>query len=62
MKCPKCGKGDLVLKSGKHGEFWGCNQFSVTGCRYTTNELKTAIEEEADRILMNSGLDPERCV
>ena len=31
-KCPKCG-GDLVKRSGLHGEFYGCSNYPR--CRYT---------------------------
>lgn len=24
--CPIC-RGDMVLKTGRHGQFWGCSQF-----------------------------------
>ncbi|MBS4912562.1 MAG: DNA topoisomerase 3 [Veillonella sp.] len=31
--CPKCGKGKLMKRKGKFGEFYGCSQFPT--CRYT---------------------------
>jgi len=35
-KCPKCG-GKLVKRNGKHGEFYGCENFSYlpSGCKFT---------------------------
>lgn len=30
--CPRCG-GELVLRNGKHGEFWGCSNYP--NCRFT---------------------------
>lgn len=32
--CPECG-GKLVRKHGKNGDFIGCTNYSVNGCRYT---------------------------
>lgn len=32
MQCPECG-GDLVLRNGKYGPFYGCSNFP--DCRYT---------------------------
>ena len=33
-KCPKCG-GDIILKNGKYGNFYGCSNYPK--CRYTSN-------------------------
>ena len=33
--CPKCG-GNLVLKNGKHGSFYGCSNYPK--CRYTVRK------------------------
>lgn len=35
--CPKCG-GNLVLKHGKYGDFYGCSNFP--NCRYTLKDKK----------------------
>ena len=32
--CPRCG-GLLVKRHGPYGDFYGCDNFSKTGCRYT---------------------------
>ena len=32
--CPWCG-GDMVLRKGSHGSFYGCSNFPKTGCKYT---------------------------
>lgn len=32
--CPECG-GKLIRKHGKNGDFIGCSNYSVNGCRYT---------------------------
>lgn len=34
--CPRCGA-RLVKRNGKYGEFFGCANFSKTGCGYTRN-------------------------
>jgi len=31
--CPKCKKGELFLKKGKYGQFYGCSEYRK-GCRY----------------------------
>lgn len=33
-ECPVCG-GRLLKKSGPYGEFFGCSNYRVTGCKYT---------------------------
>lgn len=32
--CPKCG-GKLQRRSGPYGEFWGCANYRVSGCKFT---------------------------
>lgn len=32
--CPLCG-GDMILRKGKYGLFYGCSNFPKTGCKYT---------------------------
>lgn len=34
--CPVCG-GRLVKRSGQYGDFWGCSNYSRTGCKFTRN-------------------------
>lgn len=34
--CPQCG-GRLRKRNGKFGEFYGCENYSASGCRYTRN-------------------------
>lgn len=34
--CPRCG-GRLKRRNGRFGEFYGCENYSVSGCRYTRN-------------------------
>ena len=34
ITCPICG-GDMVLRKGKYGLFYGCSNFPKTGCKYT---------------------------
>ena len=35
LTCPVCG-GDMVLRKGEYGQFYGCSNYPITGCRYTT--------------------------
>ena len=37
--CPKCKTGELLLRKGKFGEFYGCSGFPT--CKYTENVLST---------------------
>jgi len=34
VECPKCG-GEMTLKSGKYGQFWGCSKWRIEGCEGT---------------------------
>ena len=36
VKCPNCGKGVLVKRSGRNGEFWGCSNYPR--CKMTCND------------------------
>ena len=50
-KCPLCG-GDLVYKTGKHGEFIGCSNYP--SCKYVKKEEKEQ-PRETGRICPNCG-------
>ena len=50
-KCPLCG-GDLVYKSGKHGEFIGCSNYP--SCKYVKKEEKEQ-PKETGRLCPNCG-------
>lgn len=50
-KCPLCG-GDLVYKSGKHGEFIGCSNYPT--CKYVKKEEKEQ-PKETGRLCPNCG-------
>ena len=50
-KCPLCG-GDLVYKSGKHGEFIGCSNYP--SCKYVKKEKKEQ-PKETGRLCPNCG-------
>ena len=39
FECPICG-GRLLRKRGPYGDFFGCENFSRTGCKYTRKILK----------------------
>ncbi len=38
--CPQCGKGKLLEKSGKFGDFYGCSEFP--NCRYTERKEESS--------------------
>ena len=42
--CPLCG-GKLVRRSGQYGDFFGCENYNVTGCRYIRKISSKTIEE-----------------
>ena len=50
-KCPLCG-GDLVYKTGKHGEFIGCSNYP--SCKYVKKEEKEQ-PKEIGRLCPNCG-------
>ena len=39
--CPKCG-GKLYRKTGRYGEFYGCENYRKTGCKYTRNVIRSS--------------------
>lgn len=43
--CPQCGA-PLVRRSGKYGDFYGCTNFSKTGCNYKRNIGTKTISNE----------------
>ncbi|CAG0931689.1 DNA helicase IV [Rhodocyclaceae bacterium] len=38
-KCPDCGRGQLKVRNGKHGQFLGCSEYP--SCRYTRDMCRT---------------------
>ncbi len=38
FRCPRCGDGDMVLRTSKQSKFYGCSNFSY-GCEYTTSTI-----------------------
>jgi len=45
-RCPKCGKGVLMLRKGPHGEFLGCSEYPK--CKYTKAISKQAMTQETN--------------
>lgn len=44
--CPRC-SGDMVRRSGRLGEFWGCLQYpNCMGTRYIASEIKDVTDEQ----------------
>ncbi len=52
--CPACKEGRLIRKSGRYGEFIGCDLYR-SGCNYILREKsaskKSSLEIQADNIL-----------
>lgn len=44
FSCPICG-GRLIKRNGKYGEFFGCENYYTTGCRFTRNINKAENKE-----------------
>lgn len=42
-KCPDC-DGNLIIRNGKYGEFYGCSNFPR--CKYTRDTDKTIVEKQ----------------
>ena len=36
IPCPACGRGVMLKRKGKHGDFWGCSAFPQ--CRMTADD------------------------
>lgn len=58
-KCPNCQVGKLVRKSGRYGDFIGCDMYQHTGCNFigkiSAEEEKDVLERRADEILRQHG-------
>ena len=52
--CPRCGKGVLIKRHGRNGDFWGCTNFP--SCRMTCNdkEGKPDLEGKAKAVAGNT--------
>ncbi|MCR5695278.1 MAG: UvrD-helicase domain-containing protein [Clostridia bacterium] len=50
FECPQCG-GRLVRKEGQFGEFWGCENYKSSGCKFTRNiRWKSPDGDDSDTI------------
>jgi len=43
LRCPRCGNGELIKRSGKGYLFYGCSNFAF-GCKYSTSKPPTITE------------------
>lgn len=54
-KCPNCQVGKLVLRSGRFGDFLGCDMYRHTDCNFVGKidpaDQKGDLERQADEIL-----------
>ena len=55
MICPNCKIGNLVMRKGKYGPFYGCSQYPKCAYVERIKEQKDKLELEADKLLKNSG-------
>lgn len=58
VKCPACGS-EMALKEGKNGKFWGCTEFSKTGCKGARKVNTGAKIASAQRSIMTEGSKDE---
>lgn len=63
-KCPKCGNGELIKRSGKGYLFYGCSNFAY-GCSFSTskppvdtNPTKTPVTPPANLSAQNQPINP----
>ena len=56
--CPRCGDGKLVKKTGKYGEFLGCDLYYHTLCNFVAKLPKeeNSLENQADEFLAQHGI------
>lgn len=57
--CPDCKVGKLVIRSGRFGDFLGCDMYRHTGCNFIGKinpaEQKDDLERQADEILRRNN-------
>ncbi|EKU72088.1 DNA topoisomerase III [Selenomonas sp. F0473] len=56
VPCPACGRGVMLKRKGKHGDFWGCSAFPQ--CRMTANDKGGAPDFTGKRIPPAAGNAP----
>lgn len=44
-ECPLCG-GRLTKRNGRYGEFFGCSNYNINGCKYTRKIKKATYKEQ----------------
>lgn len=49
--CPLCG-GQLVHRSGPYGDFFGCSNYTVNGCRYIRNIIRSQARQTKKQVPM----------
>jgi ssDNA-binding Zn-finger/Zn-ribbon topoisomerase 1 len=57
-QCPRCEVGKLVPKTGRYGQFLGCDMYHHTGCNFVQRlkiKDKNSLEEQADELLTANG-------
>lgn len=56
LKCPCCGN-ELIKKSGKYGEFYGCSNYK-NGCRFSINKICGVLltQKQVQKLLENKKI------
>lgn len=58
--CPKCSSGRLILRTGRYGEFFGCNKYPscsyIKNIKKVTSELKKRFHGKAKEAFTNDFL------
>lgn len=49
MKCEKCGEGDMVVKSGRYGNFTACSNFPDCKNILKENKQATPVERTGEK-------------
>ena len=49
IKCPKCQDGMMKLRTGPHGQFWGCDQYPT--CKHTEQVKDKPVEPSIPKLV-----------
>ena len=58
IPCPACGRGVMLQRKGKHGDFWGCSAFPQ--CRMTANDADGKPDFTGKRVQRSAAGSAER--
>lgn len=55
--CKYCREGEMVLRTSKFGQFWGCSRYPECAGTINIKEEKSDLEKEADKWLKNNSFN-----